>query len=135
MADETRTDLRMNAGDLYREDAYTDRRIGVIRQLTPVTIDGTPDPSRPVVFTGQAQIMTAAGVLPISFEIDARTLAEAVEKFGAAAQVAVEETAREIQELRRQAASQLVIPEPGAASVILGAGGLPPGAGGKIRRP
>ena len=133
MADDPRTDLRMTPTDLYREDVYTDRRIGMIRQLTPVTTAGAPDPSRPVVFTGQAQLMTAGGVLPITFEIEATTLAEAVERFGAAAQVALEETVREIQELRRQASSGLVIPEPGTTSAILGAGELPPGGGGKIR--
>jgi hypothetical protein len=132
MADDPKTDLRMTAADLYREDVYTDRRVGMLRQLTPVTAAGAPDPSRPVLFTGQAQLMTAAGVLPITFDIDARSLTEAVEKFGAAAQVALEETVREIQELRRQAASGLVIPDSGTTSAILGAGDAPPGPG-KIR--
>ena len=131
MADPKDTDPTMDAADLYREDLYTDRRVGTIRQLTPVTKDGTPDASRPVSFLGQAQIMTTAGMLPISFEIDATSLGEAVEKFGAAAKVALEETVRELQELRRQAASQLVIPEPGTTSAILGGGGAPP-RGGKI---
>jgi hypothetical protein len=135
MADEQKMDLRMTPADLYREDVYTDRHVGMIRQLTPVTPDGAPDPARPVIFSGQAQLMTAAGVLPITFDIDARSLAEAVEKFGAAAQVALEDTVREIQELRRQASSGLVIPDAGTASAILGGGGeLPPGpGGGKIR--
>ena len=131
MADPKDTDPTMDAADLYREDLYTDRRVGTIRQLTPVTKDGAPDASRPVSFLGQAQIMTTAGMLPISFEIDATSLGEAVEKFGAAAKVALEETVRELQELRRQAASQLVIPEPGTASAILGGSGAPP-RGGKI---
>ena len=64
--------------------------------------------------------------------IPAATLAEAVEKFGATAKVALEEMLRELQALRREAASQLVIPEPGAASSILSAGDLPE-RGGKIR--
>ena len=132
MADPNEIDLHMDGADLYREEVFTDRKIGTIRQLIPVTGSGAPDPSRTVLFAGQTQIVTAGGMLPLSFEIAANTLAEAVQQFGAAAQVALEETVREIQELRRQAASQLVIPEPGAASSILGSGGLPPG-GGKIR--
>jgi hypothetical protein len=117
----------MDAAELCREDLYTDRRVGTIRVLTPVKADGSTDPARHVSYLGQAQIMTNAGMLPISFEIDAATLAEAVEKFGPAAKIALEETVRELQEIRRQAASQLVIPEPGTASAILGAGsGAPP---------
>ena len=95
-----------------------------------ITPDGTADPVRRVSYLGQAQIMTNAGMLPISFEIDAVSLREAVQKFGAAAKVALEETVRELQEIRRQSASGLVIPEPGMASQILGGGGPP--RGGKI---
>jgi hypothetical protein len=129
MADLSETDIKVDPTTLYREDTYTDRRVGVIRQLTPVTSDGAVDPYRSVLFVGQAQIMTAGGILPISFEIDATSLSGAIQGFSAAAKQALEDTVRELQELRRQAASQLVIPEPGTASSILGAGG------GKIRLP
>jgi hypothetical protein len=126
MADETREfEVGMDANELYREDLYTDRKVGTIRVMTPVNTDGSPDPARRVSYLGQAQIMTTAGMLPITFEIEAATLADAVTGFGPAAKVALEETVRELQDLRRQAASQIVIPEPGAASQILGAGGTP----------
>jgi hypothetical protein len=36
MADSIETDLRMDAGALYREDVYTDQRLGTIRRLVPV---------------------------------------------------------------------------------------------------
>lgn len=129
--------FRMDPSALYREEVVTDRRVGTIRRLVPITRDGAADPSRPVLFVGQAQVMSTAGILPITFDIAAATLAEAVEKFGAAAEAALEETVRELEALRREAATSLVIPEPGTASAILGpggrpAGGLPPG-GGKIR--
>jgi hypothetical protein len=77
--------------------------------------------------------MTPAGALPLSFEIDARTLAEACERFADGARVAFEETMRELQEMRRQQASSLVIPDAGTASALSGAGGLPPR--GKIQIP
>lgn len=121
----------MDVAELYREDLYTDRKVGTIRVMTPIRPDGSQDPARPVSYLGQAQIMTTAGMLPITFEIEATNLAEAVSKFGPAAKVALEDTVRELQELRRQAASQIVIPEPGAASQILGPGS-PGRPGGKI---
>ncbi len=130
MADEQREfEPSMDAAELCREDVYTDRRVGTIRVMTPVLGDGSPDPARRVSYVGQAQIMTNAGMLPISFDIEAASLGEAVQKFGAAAKVALEETVRELQEIRRQAASQLVIPEPGTASAILGGGGAAPPRG------
>lgn len=133
MADINESDLAMDPNALYREDVYTDRRLGTIRQLTPVTRDGQPDPTRPVLFSGQAHIVTPAGTLPIAFDIEARTLGEAAAGFAAAAKAAIEDTLRELQELRRQAASQIVVPDAGTASQIVGPGGLPPG--GKLRMP
>lgn len=124
---------KMDATDLYREDLYSDRKVGTIRQLTPVRADGSPDPARAVIFVGQAQIMTPAGVLPLSFEIDARTLAEACERFADGAKIAFEDTMKELQELRRQAASSIVIPEAGAASALAQGGAMPPR--GKIHLP
>jgi hypothetical protein len=50
----------------------------------------------------------------------------AIEKFGAAAEAAVEQTMRELQEMRREQASSLVIPDAGGArpnpSDLLGRG-------------
>jgi hypothetical protein len=117
----------MDSQDLYREDLYSDRRVGTIRVMTPVRPDGTPDPARATSYVGQAQIMTPAGALPLSFEIEAKTLAEACERFAAGAKVAFEETMQELQEMRRQQASSIVIPDAGAASAIAGQGGPPRG--------
>jgi hypothetical protein len=116
-------DAQMGADALYREDVFTDQRVGTVRRMTPVKSDGSEDPSRAVLFVGQATIMTPMGSLPLSFELPARTLAEAVAQFGPAAQQAIEEAARELQELRRQAASSIVIPDAGAAAGLKGMGG------------
>ncbi|HWP65522.1 MAG TPA: hypothetical protein VNO26_06390 [Candidatus Limnocylindria bacterium] len=133
MADQPEADLTMDPASLYREDVFTDRKLGTIRRLVPVTADGQPDESRTALFIGQAQIVTPGGLLPLSFEIEANSLPEAVAQFGAAAKVAIEDTVRELQELRRQAASSLVIPDTGATAQILGPSGMPAGAPGKIR--
>jgi hypothetical protein len=119
-------DPKMDANDLYREDTYSDRKVGTIRVMTPVKSDGSPDPTRPSLYVGQAQIMTPAGVLPLSFEIDAKNLAEACAGFPDGAKVAFEETMKELQEMRRQQASSIVIPDAGAAAA-LGQGGPPRG--------
>jgi hypothetical protein len=124
----------MDPTSLYREDIVTDRKVGTIRMLTPLKLDGTTDAAKPVIYMGEAQIMTGAGPLPISFEIEAKTLSEAVDKFGGAAKEAIERTVRDLQELRRQAASSIVVPQGGMGA--LGPGGLGgAGGGGKIQIP
>jgi hypothetical protein len=107
----------MDATQLYREEIFTDRRVGTIRRLTPVTLDGTPDAARPVIFVGQAQVMTPMGAVPISFELDSPTLDGAIAKFGDAAEQAVQQTMRELQEIRREQASSLVIPDSAGGSL------------------
>jgi hypothetical protein len=120
---------KMDPAALYREEVITDRKVGTIRVLSPLRIDGSPDPGRKAVYVGEAQIYTTMGALPLSFEIEAGTLAEAVAKYAPAAKLAVEQAVRELEDMRRQAASSIVIPK----------GGLPPGGnlggGGKIQLP
>lgn len=101
----------MDSTQIYQEETFTDRRLGTIRRLTPVGADGSPDPARPVLFVGQAQVMTPMGAVPISFELEATTLTAAIAKFGEAAEQAVQQTMRELQEIRREQASSLVIPD------------------------
>ncbi|MEE9142945.1 MAG: hypothetical protein V3U59_09545 [Gammaproteobacteria bacterium] len=124
-------DLSMEAESLYQEELFTDRRVGTIQRLTPVTRDGGPDKSRPVKFVGQTQILTPAGSLPVSFEIEASSLGEAAKRFGEAGQQAVEDTLKKLQELQREMQSSIVLPETGAGGI--GPGSL--GGGGKIQMP
>lgn len=102
--------MTMDSTNLYREDVYTDQKIGTIRVMTPVTAGGEVDSARPVQYVGQAQMMTPAGALPLSFELNFDNLADAVAGFSAGAQVAMEDTMKELQEMRRQQASQIVVP-------------------------
>jgi len=126
-------DPQMSADDLYLEEVFTDRRVGTIQRLTPVTSAGAPDAARPVLYLGQTQILTAAGALPLSFEIQAASLAEAVSKFGDGAKVALQQTMERLEEMRRDAASSIIVPEAGAGAGLGGMGGMP--GGGKIRMP
>lgn len=121
----------MDPASLYREESFTDRKVGSIRRLSPVRPDGMPDPERSVLYVGQTQIMTSMGALPLSFEIDAKSLDEAVSRFAEFAALAFERTLQEYEELRRQAASSIVIPERGSGG--FGPGGAP--GGGKLQFP
>ena len=76
-ADPRTSDATMDAASLYREEIITDRKVGTIRLMVPVKADGSPDPTRPTIYTGDAQIMTNMGALPVSFDIEAANLAEA----------------------------------------------------------
>jgi len=118
---ETTNDIRVDPKQLYLEEVFTDRRVGTIRRLTPVGKDGERDQARAVLYIGETQVLTPAGALPIGFEIGAGSLEEA----------AIERTVKELQELRRQAASSIVVPQGGIPP--MGPGGL--GGGGKIQMP
>ena len=129
-----RNEIEMQANDLYREDIFTDNAVGSLRRLTPVTAEGEVDSSRPVSFVGSTQVLTQAGPLPLNFEIEASTLAEAVAGFGPAAKEAFEQTMEELRELQRQQASSIVVPKGGMDPS--GLGGLGGGmGGGKIQIP
>ena len=103
-------EINMDATAISREEVFTDSRVGTIRKMTPVTLDGETDSSRPVQFVGSTQIMTPGGALPLSFEIETETLEGAVAGFGDAAKLAVERTMEELKEMQRQQASSIVVP-------------------------
>ena len=129
--DERNGDPTMDPQSLYREEIVTDRKVGTIRMLTPIRSDGSADASRAVIYIGEAQLMTSVGALPINFELEAQTLDAAVSKFAGAAKEAVERTMKDLQEMRRQQASSIVVPQGGMGG--LPGGGL--GPGGKIQIP
>ncbi|HVP66402.1 MAG TPA: hypothetical protein VMT17_03985 [Anaeromyxobacteraceae bacterium] len=130
MAEAPDLDVTMDPTTLYREEVYTDHKIGTIRALVPVTSFGAPDAARSTLYVGEAQIVTQMGPIPVSFDIPASSLAAAVDGYAAAAKAAIERTIQQLQELRRQAASSIIVPG--------SAGGIPPGGlggGGPFRGP
>src|ERR1700737_3712292 len=92
------SDIKIDPASLYQEEVFTDRRVGTIRRLTPVTKNGARDEKRAVLYVGATQVLTPAGALPIGFEIGAGSLEEAAQKFGALAREAIERTVKELQE-------------------------------------
>jgi uncharacterized protein YecA (UPF0149 family) len=123
MAQEQLPDVQLDAADLYREEIFTDRKAGTLRRLTPVTQDGSTDSARAVLFSGQTQLLTPGGVLPLGFDIEATSLEQAIAQFPAAVQMALEQAIEEAKQYRREAASRIVVPDVG--------GGIP--GGGKIQ--
>ena len=122
MADEAaNANIEMDSTNLYIEEGFTDRRVGNLQRLSPVTTDGQPDSSRPVLFIGQTQVLTPAGALPLNFEVEAANLEEAIAKFGDHAQTALADTMERLEEMRREQATSLIMPGSGGAP---GAGGI-----------
>jgi hypothetical protein len=124
----TTNEIRMDAANLYLEEVFTDNAVGTLRRLSPVTASGDPDATRSTQYVGATQVLTTAGPLPLSFEIEGKSLAEATANFGDAAKAAFERTMEELKEMQRQQASSIVIP---------GAGTGPTGSmgGGNFRMP
>jgi len=125
---EPSNEIQMDASNLYVEEVFTDNAVGTLRRLSPVTATGDPDATRSIQFVGATQVLTSAGPLPLSFEIDGNSLAEAAQNFGSAAKAAFEKTMEELKEMQRQQASSIVVPGAGAGSM----GGM---GGGNIRMP
>ena len=119
-------EIKLDATQLYREEIFTDRKAGTLRRLVPVLADGNTDASRPVLYSGQTQLLTPAGVLPLAFELEAASLEDACSKFPEAVKIAIEQAIEEAREMRREQASRIVVPEAGG-----GMGGAP--GGGRIK--
>ena len=100
----------MDPNSLFREEQFTDQKMGSIRKLTPVKADGSDDADREVIFFGAAQVMTPMGAMPLNFSLEGTTVGAAAEDFAVKATLAVEQAAREMEEMRREQASQIVVP-------------------------
>src|SRR5882757_1522458 len=107
-------EIKLDASSLYREEMFTDRRAGTLRRLTPVTADGSVDATRQVLFSGQTQLLTPGGVLPLGFDIEATTLQQALDLFPEAVKQALDEAIEEAREMRREQSSRIVVPDAGA---------------------
>jgi hypothetical protein len=122
----TDTENAMDPNGLFREENYTDQKMGAIRKLIPVCADGSDDTDRPVNFFGSAQVMTPRGAIPLNFALEGTTIGEAAEDFADKAAIAMEEAAKELERMRREQASQIVVPGQG------GQGGMGGGSGSGI---
>jgi hypothetical protein len=108
-------EIRLDTGRLYREETYTDRRMGSLRKLVPVHADGSPDEAREIVWEGSTSLMTPAGTLPLNFEIEADGFSDALQKYPEASKKALERTMEELKELQRESSSSIITPGSGGA--------------------
>ena len=107
------SEIKVDSENLYREETFTDLRVATLRRMTPVRSDGSLDDSRPVLFMGETQLMSAGGLLPVNCPIEASTLEEAMAKFPDAVNAAVERMVEQAREMQRQEASRIVVPGQG----------------------
>jgi len=114
------SEVRLDEDNLYREEVFTDLRVGSIKQMTPVGADGSRDLSRPMMFVGETQLMSQMGPLPVQAKIEAADLKGAIELFPAAIQTAVEAMIEEVKELQRKEMSKIVVPGAETTSKIVG---------------
>jgi len=114
------SELKLDDTNLYREEVFTDFRVGSIKQLTPVKRDGSRDTLRPLMFIGETQLMSQMGPLPVQTKIVAANLEAAIDLFPAAIQTAVEAMIEEVKELQRKEMSRIVVPGVETTSKIIG---------------
>ena len=114
------SEIKLDEKNLYKEEVFTDLRVGSLKQLTPVTKEGDRDLARPMGFIGETQLMSQVGPLPVQTRIEAENLQAAIERFPAAIQTAVEAMINEVKEHQRKEMSRIVVPGAETASKILG---------------
>ncbi len=103
--------IKIDGDNLWKEEHITDLKVGNIRKLTPIKSDGTEDEARTATYSATTNIMTPNGALPISGEIEATTLEEAVEKFPEAINAAVKKLQEDMIRMQKEQASQIVTPD------------------------
>ena len=102
--------LTIDTTNLFREESITDTQSANIKQLIPITLDGTEDSSRERQFVGDTTLMTQMGPIPVQFPIPAKNLQEAFTMFPEGVQGAVEKLQERAQDMAREEASRIVVP-------------------------
>jgi hypothetical protein len=112
MAEEQSIDnMQIDGSNLWKEENFTDLKVGSIRKLTPIKIDGSEDTDRQASWSATTNIMTPSGALPISGDIDAVTLEEAVNKFPEAIQEAIKKLQEDMIRMQQEQANKIITPD------------------------
>ena len=103
---EKNIEFTVDKDNLYREESFTDLKVGSIRRLVPVKPDGTDDPGRTPIFVGHTQLMSQDGPLPIQSKLVANTLEEAIDVFPGTMKQALNELVERVQKMQQQQQEQ-----------------------------
>lgn len=103
--------IKFDGENLWKEENITDLKTGSIRKLTPIKLDGTEDESRKPTFSATTNVMTPGGALPLTGEIEAETLEEAVNKFPEAINKALKQLQDDMVRYQQEQASKIVTPD------------------------
>jgi hypothetical protein len=95
-------DFTIERSNLYREESFTDLKVGSIRRLTPV---------RKKIFVGQTNIVTPQGPLPIQGVIQAKELQQAIKKFPEAMEAAMDRLIEEAKKYQEKEQTPIEKPE------------------------
>jgi hypothetical protein len=102
--------LSIDKTNLYREETFSDLRVGNIRRLSPVKPDGSQDKSRKTLFVGQTHVVTPKGPVPIQGVIQAKDLQQAIKKFPEAMKAAMDQMVAEAKKIQQEEASRIIVP-------------------------
>ena len=117
--DNNSIDFSIDRSNLYKEESFTDLKVGNIRRLTPVKQDGSEDKTRNTIFVGQTNLMTPNGALPIQGVISAKELQQAVKRFPEAMEEAVERMMEEAQKMKDQQGSEIITQQKEDSGIII----------------
>lgn len=119
MSEQSGGEMQFDLANAYREENYTDLKTGTVRRLVPVTADGSDDPGRPVIYQGQAAMMSPAGQIPLHFELPVDSLSAAMAGFGPGAQAEAQRVMEELRDLQRKQELASPIIQPPAGKIQL----------------
>ena len=103
--------IQIDGSNLWKEENFTDLKTGSIRKLTPIKIDGSEDDARDASWSATTNIMTPGGALPISGEIAASNLEEAVTKFPEAINAAIAKLQEDMVRMQQEQANKIITPD------------------------
>ncbi len=109
--DNSLENIQIDGSNLWKEENFTDLQVGSIRKMTPIKIDGSVDESREPSWSAATNIMTPSGALPISGEINATSLEEAVANFSDAINEAIKKLQEDMIRMQQEQASKIVTPD------------------------
>ena len=104
-------DIRFNGENLWKEENYTDLEVGTIKKLVPIKFDGSEDKDRKPTFTASTNIMTPNGALPLTGEIKAENLKEAIDNFSESINEALKKLQDEMIKMQQEQANKIVTPD------------------------